>query len=282
MSKSKANKKKLRFYEINLLLVIGVLSLFLVMIFVNSFIYNNQSGYEVESRVEDLEKEKNKETQGFVNMSWLKVQGTNIDLPIVRALYSEISNNEDGNYPVQLERFGWTLEEDDNYHNVINLMGHNIFNLSANPMIGDDSFHRFEDIMAFTYEDFAKKNKYIQYTIDGKDYVYKIFAASFLYPIDVELLSTGDYSKEEKEKYIKLMKTNSIYDYDVSVDSNDDLISVITCTRMFGTDGTSDFMIVGRKVHEGEKLLNYGLVVNDNYKRVEKVMKGDEVNEKES
>ena len=51
---------------------------------------------------------------------------------------------------------------------------------------------------------------------------------------------------------------------------------------MFGTDGTSDFMIVGRKVHEGEKLLNYGLVVNDNYKRVEKVMKGDEVNVKES
>ena len=281
MSNVKKKKKKLESYEINILLTIGILCLFLIMILTNNLISSWGPIFKVESRVDKLQEEMKKDTKGFVNMSWLKVQGTNIDLPIVRAVDSG-QPDPNGNYPVQLEKFGWTLEEDDNYHNVINLMGHNIFNLGANPMINDNSFHRFEDVMSFVYEDFAQDNKYIQYTIDGKDYVYKIFAASFLYPLDVDILPTGDYDEEEKSSYLDLIKKTSIYDYDVDVNTNDDLISVITCTRMFGTDGTSDFMIVGRRVRDGEKLSNYKLSKNDNYKKVEKVMKGDDVNEKES
>ena len=272
---SKKKKRKVLKYERYLLLVIGFLIVSLVVLLSHSFMKNKDPIFKVESRVSQLQEEMNKETQGFVNMSWLKVQGTNIDLPIVRSLVKDSSEK----YPVQIEKFGWTMEPDDNYHNVVNLMGHNIFNLSANPTISEDSFHRFEDVMAFVYEDFAKDNKYIQYTIDGEDYIYKIFAASFVYPLDVELLPTGDYTESQVKDYIKFVKENSIYDYDVLVNSNDDLIAVITCTRMFGTDGTSDFMIVGRRVHENEALDNYKVSKNDNYKRVEKVMKGDDVNE---
>ncbi|MBR1936577.1 MAG: class B sortase [Bacilli bacterium] len=272
---SKKKKRKVLKYERCLLLVIGFLIVSLVVLLSLSFMKNKDPIFKVESRVSQLQEEMNKETQGFVNMSWLKVQGTNIDLPIVRSLVKDSSEK----YPVQIEKFGWTMEPDDNYHNVVNLMGHNIFNLSANPMISEDSFHRFEDVMAFVYEDFAKDNKYIQYTIDGEDYIYKIFAASFVYPLDVELLPTGDYTESQVKDYIKFVKENSIYDYDVSVNSNDDLVAVITCTRMFGTDGTSDFMIVGRRVHDDEVLDNYKVSKNDNYKRVEKVMKGDDVNE---
>ena len=172
---SKKKKRKVLKYERYLLLVIGFLIVSLVVLLSHSFMKNKDPIFKVESRVSQLQEEMNKETQGFVNMSWLKVQGTNIDLPIVRSLVKDSSEK----YPVQIEKFGWTMEPDDNYHNVVNLMGHNIFNLSANPTISEDSFHRFEDVMAFVYEDFAKDNKYIQYTIDGEDYIYKIFAASY-------------------------------------------------------------------------------------------------------
>ena len=86
---SKKKKRKVLKYERYLLLVIGFLIVSLVVLLSHSFMKNKDPIFKVESRVSQLQEEMNKETQGFVNMSWLKVQGTNIDLPIVRSLVKE-------------------------------------------------------------------------------------------------------------------------------------------------------------------------------------------------
>jgi hypothetical protein len=75
------------------------------------------------------------------------------------------------------------------------------------------------------------------------------------------------------------MKQDSIYDYDVDVNSDDNIISVITCTRFFGIDDKKDFRIVGRLVRDGEKLNNYSVKRNRKYVEIEEKMKGDDEDE---
>ena len=75
------------------------------------------------------------------------------------------------------------------------------------------------------------------------------------------------------------MKENSIYDYDVDVSEEDDFASVSTCTRMLGTDVYVNFFVVGRLMRKDEKYDNYIVKKNDNYKKIDKILKGDDDNE---
>ena len=70
------------------------------------------------------------------------------------------------------------------------------------------------------------------------------------------------------------MKYN-IYDYDVEVDQNDSIISLITCTRFFGVDQNLEFYVSGRLLRGGETTSDYKVEKAKNYKDVEKVLEGD-------
>ena len=271
-SKMKYNYKKMA------MISLGVFAVFLALFLLLKNI-NFKPYYKLETRLDNIEKAREKDTDIYKAFAWLKIQGTTIDLAILNA---NRENSYSNSIPVELEEFGWTLTGDNKYHNVMNFMGHNIFNLGSNPTINSDTFHRFEDLMAFAYYDFAKENKYMQLSIDGKEYVYKIFAASFLYPTDILILPTGDYNETEKKDYIRLLNDTSIYDYDVDVNVNDEFLSVVTCTRMFGNKGTTtDFLIAGRRVRDGERINNFKVKKNKNYNSVLEAMKGDDGNENE-
>jgi sortase B len=257
--------KKIR-YIIFTFLIILIIFLCLLLIHV---CFTSRRYYSVESRVSELNKNiKENTSEDYDTFAWLKVQGTNIDYPII------IGHDETFEYPVDYESYGWSLGNDQKFHNVINIMGHNIFNLSSYPKAKSSTFYRFEELMGFVYYDVAKENKYIQLTIDGEDYVYKIFAVDFINSIDIMDLPQGDYSKKRLKQYLIMLKSNSLYDYDVSVDENDKIISVMTCTRFYGTDKYVDFVVAGRLVGKHERLNNYNVSKNSNYKEVEKILKG--------
>lgn len=230
--------------------------------------------YKVDSRVKNITEEKKKDKENYQTIGWLRVQGTNIDTPIIGY------NRDDIEIPVKKENYLWNEINKEKIYNKVNIMGHNILNLSANPQSGLDYFVRFDDLMSFVYTNFVEENKYIQYTVDGQDYIYKIFAVYFDRQYNLNLYHEGDYSKKELKEFIKKAKEESIYDFSTDVDENDRVISLITCTRMFGADTSEELVVVGRLVHNGERLSNYNVKENDNYKKIEAVMKGDEVNEK--
>ena len=274
----KKKKKRLSIKQRNtsfFMFTVGAVAvIFLIGIF-GIFFMHGKNYYKIESRVNDIKVAKNSDNSDYDTIAWLRVQGTNIDFPII------LGKKDDFEYPVQLESFAWSMGEDDKFHNKINIMGHNIFNLSSQPKKKSETFHRFEELMAFVYEDFAKDNKYIQLTIDGEDYLYKIYAVDFLYAADVILMPKGENTKEDLDEQIKLYKDKSLFDYDVKVDSSDKLISLVTCTRFFGTESYIDFVVNGRLVRPGEKIKNYRVVKNDkNYEKIEKILKGDDENEK--
>lgn len=265
--RKKKKMKNNRRYEKVILCIIGILIICLIGALIKTLLIY-EPYYKIDSRLDKLEESKKIDSDDYKTVGWLKVQGSKIDMPILKT---------NDLYPVTLEEYAWTMAGDTNYHNVLNIMGHNIFNLGPAPTVHSDNFHRFEDVMSFVYYDIAKENKYIQLSVNGEEYLYKIFAASFLYGSDVYLLPNGDYSKEQVKSYINLMKQNSIYDYDVDTKTNDNYISLITCTRFFGTDGVKkdQFLIVGRRVRENEKIKDYQVKKNDKYKSVESVLKGD-------
>ena len=274
--KKKNNKKLLSNKMFLIVCFISTLLIVLLLIFGISR-FNQKNYYEVDSRVGRIAENNKFLNTNYDQIGWLRVQGTKIDLPV---LYGESYTEP---FPMDQESFVWTENSDKKFHNMEKIVGHNLYNLSKSPKLDSKYFNRFEQLMSFVYYDFAKDNKYIQYTIDGKDYIYKIFAVGFLpesskyrFPID------DDYSKSQMKNQIKVFKDVSLYDYNVDVNENDKLISLSTCTRMFSKDENYEFYVVGRLVRDGEKINNYKVVKNKSYNKVEKILEGDENEEKDS
>lgn len=267
-------KKKTNLYKNKIYITICIFSILaIILLILLGFRIFEKDYYKVDSRVDKI-KETGKFNDTYDTAGWLKVQGTDIDLPV---LYSDDFSEP---FPVELESFVWTENYDKKHHNLTKIVGHNIYNLSSSPKLESKYFHRFEQLMNFVYYDFAKDNKYIQYSIDGKDYVYKIFAAGFVDSNRIyQFPASDDVSKEVLKDHIKTVKNISLYDYDIDVNENDKLISLSTCTRFFGSKEKKDFYVYGRLVRDGERINNYNVTKRDNYKKIEKILKGSDENE---
>lgn len=273
------NKKNRRKRSLSIFAIVIILFLLTTTLITLKIFYPNIkiNSFSIESRLKNLEKANKIEDSTNETIGWLRVGGTNIDYPIIHYSYL------DSNYSAIHENFGWSLNEDFHFHKSITIIGHNIFNLSSTPKIKSDKFKRFEALMAFIYYDFANENRYIQYTIDGKDYLYKIFSVDLIpasnkmsYPID------DDYSSENMIDHISMLQENSLFDYSIDVNEKDSIISVITCTRFYGSDDKYEFLVNGRLLRDGEKDINYKIKKNRNYDKIEKILKGDEINEEDS
>ena len=200
--------------------------------------------------------------------AWVKIPGTDIDYPVlddVESVTIEDSENMD---------YLWKNGELTKLNKINYIMGHNIMNLSRTPKITDEKHVRFEQLMSFTYLDFAKENQYIQFTIDGKDYLFKIFSVSYPGFYDVDSYNGDDIETYEVKEFVEKSLRRSIYSYDVDVNENDTILSLITCTRMFSFE--RDFVVDARLVREDESTGKYNVEKSNKYQEVEKIMKGAE------
>lgn len=274
----KQYKHKLKAVVIILIIMLLILSVLGIYFLLDIF---RKDIYKVDSRVKNIKEERKKDNSSYVKtIGWIKVQGTKIDAPIIYYYGDEedrnVDENVDADYYIKKENYVWNLNSKEKLYNKVNITGHNLLNLSAHPDVSLKHFSRFDDLMAFVYYDHVKDNKYIQYTIDGKDYIYKIYSVEFVNYNKLDLFADSNYTKKEKDRFINDTKKNSIYDFDVSVNNKDKFISLITCTRFFGDTDEIDFRVNARLVRKGEKLKNYGVKVNKKYKKVKKVLEGEE------
>ena len=271
--KKQSKKKKGIKLSANLKACITLLIIMIVLIPIIVYKLSADKGdyYKIESRINKVKDNEIIENSNYITIGWLRVQGTKLDLPIV---YSEV----DEDFPVQLEEFVWSENKDEKFHNMIKISGHNIFNLSATPKKESKLFKRFEELMAFVYYDFAKENQYIQLTLNNEEHLYQIFSVGIIEYKDISKISPGNYSDKDLKNNIKFFEKESIYNYNISVDSEDKLISLITCTKMYGTEEDVQMIITGKKVNNKKRNLEK-VVKNNNYKKVEKSLKGADTNE---
>ncbi|MBQ3511899.1 MAG: class B sortase [Bacilli bacterium] len=276
MKKKKIKLTKKQSQRIKTLVLTTGLLICCCIVFTLIFALNifGTSIYKVDSRVRNIAKEQKneKDNTGYETIGWLKVQGTKIDAPIIGYEYvTDLAHVEKDDYL-------WNNNNKEKLFNQVVISGHNIMNLSNTPKIGEKYFSRFDDLMAFVYEDFINDNKYIQYTVNEEDHVYKIFGVFFEKDYKLDLNHKENYTKEETKDYIKQINESSIYDFDVEVDENDSLITLTTCTRIFGKNNQKQFVVVGRLLRENEKMDNYKVTANDKYKEIKKLMEGDDDN----
>jgi len=263
--------KKYKIYILLIILFVLILSIFIVLIK-----FKNTVFFKVESKDSSIKESIKEDTDDYSTIGWLKVQGTNIDMPVLFA------KNTNWNYPVTKEKYAWTLARDTSVDKKIDIMGHNIFNLSSQPKTSSSLYNKFEELMNFVYYDFAKENLYIQYSTKKGDFVYKIYSVQFIPVGYVNDYYYIDYLDEE-DRRPKAMINNyikeSLFNYDVDVNNNDKFISLITCTRFFG-DNNYDFIVNGRLLRENESIEEYDVKINKtNYKKVNDVLKGGSSNE---
>lgn len=250
MKKKKKKQKKILF-------VIACISLILICLLAIR-IANQKEYYSINPRTNNIAKF-NKEYEEVIG--WLRVQGTNIDYPVIDL--SKLGENEEPTYD-----YVWKNTSDVKLEDKVTIVGHNIRNVSNKPLITNKEHTRFEQLLSFIYHDFVKENEYIQYTVDGKNYLYKIYAVTFS-----NEESENDHltftSKKEKKQYIDQVRENSLFDYNIKVNEDDKLISLVTCTRMFGYENADvKFKVEGRLVREKENKKQYKVSISDNYDNI--------------
>ena len=251
-------KKQINHVKHKVKLIIGLMFAVVIglIILLGFKILNPGDYYKIESRVDNVKKLKIEDST-YEAIGWLRIQGTDIDTPI---LYSEDSSAD---FPVEVENFVWTSNETKDFARQINISGHNIFNLSAKPKIKSQYFHRFEGLMAFMYYDFAKKNEYVQLTWGEKEYIYKIFFVGFIDSVDSLYFSRYDDASDEDVKLeLDVLSESNFYKYDVDVNEKDKIITMTTCTRFYGDNSDVDFFVAGRMLREDEKVGHYKVTKN--------------------
>ena len=257
--KEKEMKMKRRKFALVLLVILVLLgSIVLTKEYFTSY-------YEAASRSKNIKKA-NEDNPRFSVDGWVRVQGTKIDYPVIYNGPDTIIEDYNGDYI-------WINNDATELTNVVSIFGHNIMNLSSKPLIADPSHVRFEQLPSFLYYDFVYDNKYIQYTVGNKDYLYKIYGVS-LVSNDKLLFYTENEDENILKDYIKEVKKASFFDFDIDVNENDKLIILTTCTRFFESNKYS-LRIDGRLVRENERISNYGVKEKKNYEKIKKIMKGD-------
>lgn len=248
-------KKSKRKTNNNLKIIIALLLIVVIICIAGYFIYKKLQPtgpfYAIESRISEAE---NTKIADATTIGWIKVQGTNIDYPMIYETAKAYNSGED---------YIWIPHVANETENRMAIYGHNIRNVSSEPLIADPTLERFEQLMSFVDYDFAKNNQYIQLTVNGEETLYKIYAVSFVSYQDDYGQNTNNL--EEAQNYIDKVKSESLYKYDVDVKNTDTLISLITCTRYFGNDGKKQFKIDARKVNDDEKIEKSKVTKTSNY-----------------
>ena len=250
------------------IIILGVIVIFIVSCFLLFFV-DDVSDFKVIDESYKIEEAKK---YGDDVTGWIRVEGTNIDMAL-------IARNDEADISPGDYEFAWTNSFPDEKSNHFTYISHNIRNVSSNPIIGDDSMTYFEQLMSFIYPSFIRENQFIEFTdTSGNTSIYRIYGVTLIN--ESQYSSYYDtFSKEDLSEYIEKAKSESMYDMDVDVDSNDKLLTLYTCTRFYGATDAYSFRVDARKLREGESMKYSTVDINKNYKKIEKRMKEGDNNE---
>ena len=261
----KKSRKKIVLQNAKKWIIISIVFLVL-LVGVGCHFLKNDVDYSVRSRTKILEKKQKNNVSSKKTVGWIRVQGTNIDYPVLYA--------PDYDFTFETEDFAWTEADFKELNNIVYISGHNIKNLSKKPLVGDKNHNRFEQLMGFAYYDFAKNNQFIQYTFNGEDYLYRIFAVVYFEGNSLNTYNTKAYSETEMKEFLKLVEENNLYKYDTDVNENDTIISLDTCTKMFGNSRDVHLTVIGRLLRDNEKAKMVNVQKTIEYDVIQNEMKG--------
>lgn len=119
-------------------------------------------------------------------------------------------------------------------------------------MNDDPNSTKFSQLKKYLDPEFAKNNPYIYFSTPEDNLVYKIYSVMYT---DTNLAYIHPNMKgNEFMKLVAEQKDRSQYDYDVDVNSSDKIITLSTCTYIYGERQDQRFVLVGRLLRPGEEM----------------------------
>ena len=154
---------------------------------------------------------------------WIKIDNTNINYPILQGqdneeyLYKDINNE----YIVSGSIFMNYLNNGFDDQNTV-LFGHNMKNGTM-----------FANLKKYKEEDFFYNNNDIEIELSNGQYLkYKVFSV-YITDINDNYTKTSFEDKDEYKEFLERIKNKSIYKSDISVNENDKIITLSTCSYQF-------------------------------------------------
>ena len=153
-------------------------------------------------------------------VAWIKIYGTNIEYPIVKASNNDkyLNTSFDGTY----NSAGWPFADyrnkfDGTDKNII-MYGHN---RKDNSMFGTQKNTQTEEWQN------EYKDKSIIFITENENAKYKVFS---VYNIEDEAyFVTTDFGENQFSKFVNTLKKRSEYDFGVEVGEDDSIITLSTC-----------------------------------------------------
>jgi len=155
-------------------------------------------------------------------VSWITVDGTNINYPVVKAEDNNYYLTHDINKNVKLS--GWTFMD---YRNTSDLLDDNTIFYGHN-LANKTSFGSLTNV--FKEDWFKKSNHYIVILNDYGKFVYEIFSVYTIGP-EIYYLQNNFDNDDDFYEFATTLKERSIYDFGVKIDNTDKIITLSTCTE---------------------------------------------------
>lgn len=189
-------------------------------------------------------------------IGWIRIPNTNVDYAVVyKAGRENYAYYEAKGYDKNYSKDGviWADYEcsfPELSSNTI-LYGHNWYNIytprTMENMQSNDTM--FAQVMSYHYTDFAQENPFIYFSTTEKDYVFQVFAA-FYTDLAFEY-NYANMSQEDFQEVIAEAKAKSQSNYNVPVTTEDHILTLSTCTRMYGNTENQRFVVMAKLVSEG-------------------------------
>ena len=177
------------------------------------FKYLNVSMLDVD--IEALKKE-NKDTKG-----WLKVEGTNINYPFVQKDNNDyyLKHSFDGSN----NKKGWVFLD---YRNDIDNLDDNTI-IYAHGLVNNAMFGSLRKTTKQSWYK-NKNNRLVKITTSNKKMLWEVFSTYIIEPESYYLKDQLSNS-EERLEFFNTLKQRSVYDYGVSLNENDKILTLSSC-----------------------------------------------------
>ena len=159
--------------------------------------------------------------QNSDTVAWIKVSGTNIEYPIVKAKDNEYYLTH--SFDKSSNSAGWIFADyknkfDGTDKNIV-IYGHNRKDKSM--------FGSLRNILSSEWQN-NSENTEITFVSENENCIYKVFS---VYQIEKEnyYIKTDFSSNNEFEKFLKTIKTRSVKDFGAPVSSADSILTLSTC-----------------------------------------------------
>ena len=254
--KRKLNKKKLVLFIIMLVFFFMFL---LSLIKIISYLKDNKDNKKIQETiikdsitiVEPIEEEKKvkydidfkslKETNSDT-VAYVKVNNTNIDYVVVKG--NDNSYYLKHNFEKKWNVSGWIFAD---YHNNFDESDKNIIIFGHNTRDGS----MFGTLKNTLNENWYKnnENQKIVLVTEMGTYYYQVFSTYSIKPEDY-YINTEFNNNDEFDKFIKKLKSRSVYDYEIEVSGKDKILTLSSCIG----DGTKRVVLHAKLIEMEENL----------------------------